>query len=334
VRFDCSPKYDGLDELAGMTLVDFHRDAALFFAGKPGYETGEMLAPGEKVTVPVGVSFTTEKYAGRALALTVAPWYFDGEGRRIESSVYSKGTSSVAKSWQCEKLWDVDFKAPDGPACGCVCLTLTADGRPIAKNFWSFGVTNAVVSPLVVATKAEWDGGTTNVLGGLKLNGFGKGFFEFELEAPAEGGVFGVEVSAKRKNGKDYPAGVKRTDVDYMLGGGSYDRSKNPNSYPQTSDEKHPSGLRVYVGGERVAEQVLPDDPADHRGILSWLSQPHDRMLREAGSYGFLVKAPVPAKAVKDGKVTIRLEADKGLAVYGAAFGRYPFGPRVLSAAK
>ena len=34
-------------------------------------------------------------------------------------------------------------------------------------------------------------------------------------------------------------------------------------------------------------------------------------------------------QAVKDGKVTIRLESDNGLAVYGPRFGRLPFGPRV-----
>lgn len=74
---------------------------------------------------------------------------------------------------------------------------------------------------------------------------------------------------------------------------------------------------------------TLPDDPADHRGILSWLSQPHDSRLREAGSYGYLVEADIPESAVKDGKVEIILEADNGLAVYGPVFGRYPLGPRV-----
>ena len=75
---------------------------------------------------------------------------------------------------------------------------------------------------------------------------------------------------------------------------------------------------------------ALPDDPADHRGILSWFAQPRDKKLREAGSYGWLVEAPVSAEAVKDGKVTVRLEADRGLAVYGPRFGRYPFGPQIM----
>jgi len=329
VRFDRSPKYDGLDELAGMTLADFHRDAFLFFAGTPGYETGEMLAPRQTVKIPVGVSFTTDKYAGKPLQLVFSEWFFDCRGLKVPVDWKSVCLTGTGKSWQCEKLWDVDFQAPSEAACGCVVMALKSDGKEIARNFWSYGVTNAVPKT-VVASKSEWSGGTTNVLGSLKLNGFGKGFFEFELAAPGEGGTFRAELSAKRKNGKD-SGDYDRKGLDYMLGGGSYDRSKNPNSYPQTSDEKFPSTVKVFVGGTLVKTVTLTDDPADHRGILSWLSQPHVWRLREAGSYGWLVEAPVPAAAVKNGKVTVRLEADDGLAVYGPAFGRYPFGPHVGS---
>jgi hypothetical protein len=87
--------------------------------------------------------------------------------------------------------------------------------------------------------------------------------------------------------------------------------------------------------GRLAKTLTLPDDPADSRGILSWLSQPHDGRLREAGSYGYLVEVDVPASAVKGGKVDIRIESDNGLAVYGPAFGRYPMSPHVaLGAAR
>ena len=328
VRFDRSRKFDGLDELAGMTLADFHRDAALFFAGKAGNETGETCAPGEAVTIPVGVSLITDRYVGKKLSLSARTWYSSGVGERVEGTSAKVGGDFVAKSWQCEKLWDFAFAAPAEAACGAVVMTLAADGVEIARNFWSFGVSPAGEAKLAAA-KAEWTNGTATVLDGLKLNGFGKGFFEFVLDAPAAGGTFRAELGAKRFNGKDRKDGQKKGDIDYMLGGGFYDCSKNPNSYPQTSEEKHPSNLKVFVGGKLVKELTLADDPADHRGILSWLSQPHDSLLREAGSYGYLVSAPVSAEAVKDGKVTVRLEADDGLAVYGARFGRYPFGPQV-----
>jgi hypothetical protein len=146
----------------------------------------------------------------------------------------------------------------------------------------------------------------------------------------AEGGIFRAELSAKRWNGKDRPKEVKVVKtLDFMLGGGSYDRSLNPNSYPQTSTEKHPANLKVYAADRLIAELKLPDDPADHRGILSWFAQKRDLRLVEAGSYGWLVEAAVPASAVKNGKVRIRLESDAGLAVYGRLFGRYPLDPHV-----
>ena len=46
---------------------------------------------------------------------------------------------------------------------------------------------------------------------------------------------------------------------------------------------------------------------------------------KDTGYYRRTVK--VPPEAVKDGKATIRLESDAGLAVYGPRFGRYPLGP-------
>jgi hypothetical protein len=123
---------------------------------------------------------------------------------------------------------------------------------------------------------------------------------------------------------------MKTSTLDYMLGGGASDRSKNPNSYPQTCDVKFPANLKVIIDGKVVSEQVLPDDPADHRGILSWFSQLRDRKMREAGSYGYLVEVPVAADQVKNGKVKIRLESDAGLGVYGPRFGRYPLAPAVM----
>jgi hypothetical protein len=55
-----------------------------------------------------------------------------------------------------------------------------------------------------------------------------------------------------------------------------------------------------------------------------------DKRLREAGSYGYLIKVPVSKtmlnKAKNRGYMMVRLNAlsDGGLAVYGAEFGRYP----------
>lgn len=314
VRFDRTPKFDGFDELAGMTLADLHRPAAIYFAGTPGKETGEALPAGSVAKIPVGVSLVTDAYAGRTLTLEC--------GGKPLPDVFP------AKSWQCETLWTVECPLPATAAVDRVVFVLKADGEEIARNFWCWSTVPADAA-MPAPSAAEWSGGCTNVLGGLKHNGFGKGWFAFTLDAPAAGGVFEVELSAKRKNGKDFPQEKKSGGLDYMLGGGSYDRSAPANSYPQTSTCKFPARVKVFVGDRLARELVLPDDPADHRGILSWLAQPGDGTLHEAGSYGWRVAVPVPAEAVKDGKVTVRLESDNGLAVYGPRFGRFPFGPRV-----
>jgi len=82
----------------------------------------------------------------------------------------------------------------------------------------------------------------------------------------------------------------------------------------------------------------LADDPADHRGILSWHAQLRDRKLREAGSYGYLVRVTVPPEAIRQaaaaGEWIVRLEVDSalpgGLAIYGERFGRYPLDPTLV----
>ena len=94
----------------------------------------------------------------------------------------------------------------------------------------------------------------------------------------------------------------------------------------------------MRVNGELAGRYDLDDDPADHRGVLSWFSQKRDRLLREAGSYGQLLRVPIPAAALAEGARTgvliVRLEVSDalpgGLAIYGRRFGRYPVDPSVL----
>ena len=105
-----------------------------------------------------------------------------------------------------------------------------------------------------------------------------------------------------------------------------------------TDESKFPSSVRIRVMGQSVGVFELPDDSADHRGVLSWHSQLRDRKLREAGSYGYLVEAVIPPAALRQAQqekqVIIRLEVDKalphGVAIYGEQFGRYPLDPSLV----
>jgi hypothetical protein len=177
----------------------------------------------------------------------------------------------------------------------------------------------------------------------MKVNGTGAGFFEYHVPWPRDlraadvaEAVFIVEASAKRLNGKDRDTTVK-DNGDYMRGGGLQDPSRNRNAYPMTGDKKYPSAVTVRINGELAGRYELDDDPADHRGILSWASQLRDGYLREAGSYGQLLRVPIPAAALtagaQSGDIVIRLEVSDalpgGLAIYGAHFGRYPVDPTI-----
>ena len=122
---------------------------------------------------------------------------------------------------------------------------------------------------------------------------------------------------------------------DFMKGS-RVSPSANPNSYPMTDETLFPSEISVFIGDEKVYSTVLADDPADHRGVLSWHHQLKDKRLREAGSYGYLVKVPIKPSvfraAMDDGvlKVKIQTEAEGGIAVYGKEFGRYTLDPSLV----
>jgi hypothetical protein len=192
-------------------------------------------------------------------------------------------------------------------------------------------------------TEASWSDGQWNILDGLKVNGAGKGYFSYDVDLPASLDLDGIkkvtlvfEASAKKLHGKDRPKPAE-LGGDYMRGRGTFDPGRNPNSYPMTDTYKNPTLVKVKVNGQVVDLFFLEDDPADHRGVLSWYSQLQDGKLREAGSYGYLLKSAIPVKLLKrstNGKVNIRFEVDQampgGLAIYGKLFGRYPMDPILL----
>lgn len=144
------------------------------------------------------------------------------------------------------------------------------------------------------------------------------------------------EASAKELLGKDIENAIME-DGDFMRGKGTFNNSINPNAYPMTDTYKYPSLVRVRINGQVVGEFYLEDNPADHRGVLSWFSQKRDRKLVEAGTYGYLCKANIPVELLKNsaGKtLNIQFEFDSslpgGLAIYGKRFGRYSFNPTIL----
>ena len=175
------------------------------------------------------------------------------------------------------------------------------------------------------------------------MNGAGDGFFEYKVEVPAnldmgqiDNILLAFETSAKELFGKDAKGlGIINTDMDFMKGRGTLEPCMNQNSYAQTDKLRFPSLLRVTVNGKVCGNVSLDDDPADHRGALSWYAQGKVNKLQEAGSYGYLVEVNVPKNVLKAGQpITIRLEVPYGvkggLAIYGKDTGRYPMDPTLV----
>jgi hypothetical protein len=357
-RFDRTEKFTGLEDLApGMTLRDLH--APLYVAVGTPAELSRSVKAGEKVDVPLWASFLTGSTAyGRGLVLQARLESWNSLGRR--QTGFTTRQAVAYRPWMSEALPPLSVPMPDEPGVAVLAVELTDQaGAVLHRNFTTFVVEGARPDEVTLAdgrrarvsrtpagsfASARWSLKQWNVLDGLKVNGAGSGHFEYRLAWPTglgvadvAGATFLVEASAKQLHGKDRDD-AREMSGDYMRGRGTHDPSRNPNAYPMTDEVPFPSAVTVRVNGVVASRHELPDDPADHRGILSWHAQLQDRKLREAGSYGYLLEVPVPRaaleKAAAEGALVVRLEVDEalpgGLAIYGAHFGRYPLDPTIV----
>ena len=355
-RFDRTNKDTGLEDfIPGMSLRDLH--APLYLA--LGDEMARASKPGEEVSVPIWASFLTgNRTLGDSLVLRTQLYGWNALGERKS---WSSATRKVKyHPWMSEALPALRVTMPNESAVAVLAARLEdAAGTVVARNFTTFVVDAEPARDVRTAdgrrallvrvdaaqhSNAKWSRKTWTVLDGLKVNGAGAGYFEYRIPWPSgvaaravDHATFIVEASAKQLFGKDRDASDS-VGGDFMRGGGSQDPSRNPNAYPMTDERKYPSAVTVRVNGQVAGRYDLADDPADHRGILSWFSQLRDGKLREAGSYGQLLRVPIPASALAEGartgKLVVRLEVGDalpgGLAIYGRRFGRYPVDPSVL----
>jgi hypothetical protein len=301
----------------------------------------------------------TDNDLGTSLTLKTSLYGWDQLGTY---KVYSNESQNIPyHPWSAKDLKPLGIQMPAKRGLAILSIIVEdGSGNVLHRNFTTFyigegvsdrletikedGKTIKVVRFAPASYKSQsWSVNQWNVLDGLKAGGAGFGYFEYEVPVPEDINLantdeitFMAELSAKQLFGKDHKD-AKLPEGDYMLGKGTADPSMNPNSYPMTDTRRYPSMVRISVDGEHIGTFFLENDPADHRGILSWFSQPQNRKLNEAGSYGYLIKAPVPMNVIQ--KMTgrslkIRLEVDKslpgGLAVYGERFGRYPVDPTLV----
>jgi hypothetical protein len=342
-RFDRTEKKTGLGDIVeGMTTNDFHSLVYL----STGNEISKTVKGGETVSVPLYLSSMSSQEMGSQLKIVYEMVHTNYIG---ENSAIKQGSQLVEyKPYIQSTPTPIEVTMPAISGVSVLKLRLEdMSGKVIHRNFTIFEVngTEQLAKTEVVSvapasfSNAAWSEKQWNVLDGLKVNGAGKGSFEYTFDlsgtemSKAKEAYFLVEISAKELFAKDREQ--FDTNKDYMLGARA-EPSSNPNSYPMTDETMFPSTVSIWVNGTKVQTTTLSDDPADHRGILSWHHQLQDKKLREAGSYGYLTKVPVSRRMLKDaattGKLTveIRTEGEGGVAVYGKSFGRWPVDPSIV----
>jgi hypothetical protein len=342
-KFDRSPKFTGLEDLAnGMKNSDFH---SLIYLST-GNEITRTVKASEKVKIPLYLSSMTDKIIdGTNLVIT---YWLSGIDYTGNSLTGKKQTIEVPyKAWMQKELPPLTIEAPKLQGVYQVIFEVKDEGGNLHhRNFFTLDVqegkdaTNYQILEVEPAdfVAEEWSEKSWKVLDGLKMNGAGKGYFEYELKgsiAKPKSGYLLMELGAKKLFAKDRDEASLKPDLDYMLGAVA-DPSQNKNSYPMTDSYLTPSDIEISIDGKTVTRQTLFDDSADHRGVLSWHYQLRNRTLREAGSYGYLVKVPLTTAQLKSlgktGKMKVKIESTNGggIAVYGKTFGRYAFNPSIV----
>jgi hypothetical protein len=356
-RFDRSEKFTGMEAFVpGMTVADLHSPFYL----STGSELCREVQPGEVVEVPLFASFMTGAAPGKKLVLRTQLFGWNTLGQR---EAYAQTAEPLGfEPWLNRELPPLKVTMPARPALAVLALTLEDEaGKVLHRNFTTFLVargpaprtemlqTEAGTARVVrfapdTFTAAAWSQKQWEVMDGRKVDGAGHGYFEYRLPWPegldpatVSAVSFVCEASAKQLLGKDR-VGATVPEGDFMRGKGTHDPSANPNSYPMTDMVVFPSAVTIRANGFVAGTVPLADDPADHRGVLSWQAQLRDKKLREAGSYGYLVNVTLPPEAVtaaaRAKEIVLRLEVDAalpgGLALYGERFGRYPLDPTLV----
>ncbi len=363
-RFDRSKKMFGLDELVpGMTMNDFH--ANLYVVA--GDDFFKNYAAGSTVQIPIGINAVTSKIPEN-LKIKYAVYGWNSLGEKVD---YTTGEMVAnAEPFSFKNLSPVEITLPNETNVMILATTLEdAGGKIIHRNFVPFKVTDSLSINKLIVTKspteftgADWSIKHRATQNGKKVWGMGSGYFEYEFTLPeglnadnVSNIQFRAELAARYPQEKYLEDGEAEGIGMTVVSEKGTIPGYGKNSYPQTDEKMHGSLVTITANNQKLTQVELPDDPADHNGLLSWMNQEpgwewgsKDRskpwLLDEAGSYGYLVKADLDENskksALETGKITIRLHVDEstnnrgGLSVYGKESGKYPLDLTILISTK
>ncbi|RCX16483.1 glycosyl hydrolase family 2 [Fontibacillus phaseoli] len=340
-RLDGTGKDFGYEAFVpGMSIADLHTPDFIVLDAPPC----QTVSVRGQVVVPMLRSSFSDRYHGQKLKVKWELWHDQLGVRTVEDS------GVIQLDWEdygVVPLSSLTLTMPDRDAVAVLAVSLVnEEGEAITRNFTTFDVrsgetggykTDVEVIQIPVGSYAEqtFEHQWTSIQG-AKVSGAGKGSLIYDITLPGlteKTAIHDIEIlfeaGAKRVLARNTEGSI---DTDMGIGamhGADAKVEYNPNTYYMTDEEKHPSRLNVLIDGESIGSFVLPDDPADSRGVLSWHYQPVANKLDEAGSYGYLCKLSVPvqltARLNRSRTFRLELQAEEGgVALYGRNAGRYP----------
>lgn len=303
--------------------------------------------PGETMRVATWIS----RFSGEGDETVLVSWRLSGMGI-MGDTWRSAGlrTRASAPLWAVSPLTNLEIgPLPEEPMVFVLCVAAEdRDGNVIARNFATFHTLTAPAPREEISgrrcvlrwkpgeTTAEfWNNKLRRFDNGGKIYGEDRGRVEYRVKVPAvvvaarpEKIEILVELGAHAGTAKiDWPQRIRETD------------------YPQTEpDKKFQTDISVLINGSTIGTFLIPDDPADIRGLLSNLPGKQ----KHPGSYGFLQRIPLSpdvvskifAGAEKDVWLRIAFHVKEnaahrgGISIYGEREGRYPVDPSLIITTK
>ena len=303
----------------------------------------QTLPPGSAFSAPLFVSH----WSARAIERPVVRWavtFTDRFGERREVTSGEQRIETLAR-YSVTETGVLQLTMPDEPGLATVQLWLCDQEEVRVRNYvnvdvWPgsqvqlpqherWGASHVVRFSPAEFADSNWPNPRLGS-GGAKFGAGGAGWVEYAVPLPAEldpasiGGLrLRVEAGARTARSR-----VGWHDARYEMA----------TDYPQTESYKLQSEAVVSINGVPLGELLLPDDPADARGVLS----AHNSSEWEFASFGFLYTLAADAartrriiELARDGTLNLRFEVPRsgvrgGINLYGGRLGAYPIDPMLI----
>lgn len=334
-KIDNSNKDFGYSQY-GISFADLHSQD---FLGCD-YPPMKTVKPGETVEIPLFVSSFTDENHNKPLEISWELKIFDPDKKPFVSE--SGKLNLEIKDFGLTDAGIIKAEIPNYNAVAVLSFELLNNGKKTMRNYVCFDIEKVREDAFEAEPRNLSGFGFERVINAVadnKISGIGTGEFSLKVDSAdipgfknAEKLKIIFEASSRKPMSHDFGNNAEEHSDLEMFQGYSCDPGENPNSFPQTDEYLFDSDVELLIEGKQVGKFDLPDCPADSRGLLSHHYQPADRLLDEAGSYGYLCEAQISGEGLNALKnkesfnLVFKETSGHGLSLFGRKSGRYPLG--------